>query len=296
MNLIVAVPNDLALAQSLGIKGTSNGITFFNNVGNINIVFLVPSINVSYNNLPQVIMLSNIVLLSTKTVDSLLGEILIACELAGKPVILTDDTDIHNLTKGLSIPIFVESKVHLLERLYAFSSSLSVEQNYPEVVLDHAFNIKGIGNVALGIIKKGTVKTYDKLIHSSGKEVIIKHIQSHDVDIEEATAWTRVGLALKGIESNEIEKGDILSKKEIKRVNSGEMNINISPVVKNQKLEGNFWAAGNFVASEISISNIDDKWHFKLAKSIPLDIGSKLFLIRKEVPKIFALGTILNLN
>ncbi|MEM0147426.1 MAG: hypothetical protein QXS81_02835 [Candidatus Micrarchaeaceae archaeon] len=296
MDIIVAMPNDLDLAQNLGIKGTSNGITFFNHTGASNIVFLVPSIIESYNTLPQVIMLSNIVVINTKNVDPLLGEILIACELIKKPIILTDDTDINYLTAGLSTQISIVPKDKLLEKLYAFASNLKISREDPEIVLDRSFNIKGIGDVALGIIKKGSVKTYDKLIHSSGKEVTIKHIQSHDIDINEATAGTRVGLAIKGIESKEIEKGDLLSKKEIKRVKSGVIELLVSSVIKDQKLEGNFLAAGDFVASEISIKNIDGKLNFKLAKGLPLEIGSKLFILRKEAPKIFALGTIIDID
>jgi selenocysteine-specific translation elongation factor len=50
------------------------------------------------------------------------------------------------------------------------------------------------------------------MIEPLGKEVLIKGIQSHDKDIEDAEAGTRVGLNLKGIEADEIKRGYVVCK------------------------------------------------------------------------------------
>ena len=49
------------------------------------------------------------------------------------------------------------------------------------IPIDHAFGVKGIGTVILGVIRQGTVKTYDQLnILPSGKSILVKSIQMHD--------------------------------------------------------------------------------------------------------------------
>ena len=66
--------------------------------------------------------------------------------------------------------------------------------------------------MVLGKIVQGTVKQYDKLKHlPSNYEVMIKSIQMHDDDMKEAVCPARVGLSLKGIKPDEIQRGDILT-------------------------------------------------------------------------------------
>ncbi len=47
------------------------------------------------------------------------------------------------------------------------------------------------------------------------REIEIRSIQSHDVDIESATTGTRVGMRLKNVQAKDIERGFIISDKEI---------------------------------------------------------------------------------
>jgi hypothetical protein len=68
------------------------------------------------------------------------------------------------------------------------------------IPIDHAFNVKGIGTVILGVIKQGTVKTYDQLmILPSGNNILVKSIQMHDDPVNESKSPARVGLAIKGV-------------------------------------------------------------------------------------------------
>ncbi|MCW6167348.1 MAG: hypothetical protein LVQ64_02755, partial [Thermoplasmatales archaeon] len=61
------------------------------------------------------------------------------------------------------------------------------------VPLDHVFPVKGVGTVALGVVRQ------------------IRSIQVHDVDVKEAEAGERVGVALKGVEVDQVERGQILA-------------------------------------------------------------------------------------
>lgn len=79
------------------------------------------------------------------------------------------------------------------------------------VVVDHAFNVKGVGDVVLGFVKSGVVKKYAELqLMPLDKEVIVRSIQMHDEDFDEAPAGSRVGFAMKGAIAEEMKRGTVL--------------------------------------------------------------------------------------
>lgn len=83
------------------------------------------------------------------------------------------------------------------------------------VVVDQSFNVTGIGCVILGIVTQGTLNAKDKLTaYPAVKPLEIRSIQMHDVDAKSAPAGARVGLALKGVQSKDIERGYVISEKE----------------------------------------------------------------------------------
>ncbi|HKV89752.1 MAG TPA: EF-Tu/IF-2/RF-3 family GTPase [Thermoplasmata archaeon] len=80
------------------------------------------------------------------------------------------------------------------------------------VRLDHAFPVKGVGAVALGVVRRGTLKAHEKLrLYPSTKTVEVRSIQVHDVDVPSAETAERVGMALKGVEADEISRGQVLA-------------------------------------------------------------------------------------
>ena len=115
-DVIVAIPNDIQLAQSIGKKGTENGVVFYNRkTQDTDIVVLTPSDPIEkYYAVAESIILSDIVIISTKKIDALLGECLIACQLLGKKVAITDEMDIQNITKGMSLNFDIIKSEELL--------------------------------------------------------------------------------------------------------------------------------------------------------------------------------------
>ncbi len=88
------------------------------------------------------------------------------------------------------------------------------------VQIDHAFNVKGVGTVVLGLIKQGTVKTYDQLrILPGGTDVLVESIQMHDDPVSESRGRARVGLAVKGVDADDIFRGDVLCSPNISNIN-----------------------------------------------------------------------------
>ena len=87
---------------------------------------------------------------------------------------------------------------------------------YSKVLIDHAFSVKGIGTVILGIVRKGTIHSSQMLEltgnHGTTKKIIIRSIQKHDRTFKEASEGDRVGLALKGnISPDEISRDNIIT-------------------------------------------------------------------------------------
>ncbi|WP_094227574.1 EF-Tu/IF-2/RF-3 family GTPase [Methanolobus psychrotolerans] len=102
----------------------------------------------------------------------------------------------------------------------------------PRVVIDQSFNVTGIGCVVLGVVTQGTINAKDKMIaYPAKKELEIRSIQMHDVDVKSAPAGARVGLALKGIQSKDIDRGFVVSQEETVATNFI-LKCTLSPLAK----------------------------------------------------------------
>ena len=68
-----------------------------------------------------------------------------------------------------------------------------------------------MGTGVLGMIKQGKVKVHDQLkIMRIEKDIQIKSIQMHDDTIIESQSPARVGLAIKGMQESNINRGDLI--------------------------------------------------------------------------------------
>ena len=80
------------------------------------------------------------------------------------------------------------------------------------VPVDAHFNVKGVGVVVLGSVAQGMIKKHETLkVLPTEKTAQIRSIQKHDDDAESAIAGDRVGLALKNIESEDLDRGFVLT-------------------------------------------------------------------------------------
>ena len=139
-----------------------------------------------------------------------------------------------------------------------------------QIVIDHCFDVKGVGTVVLGKILQGTVMQYDKLKHlPSGTEVMIKSIQMHDDDMKEAVCPARVGLSLKGIKPDEIQRGDILTIDDSLEVKTELLiTFNQSPYYK-EKISDNQMCLIN-IGLQIKAAKISSVSPFKLTLEKPI--------------------------
>ena len=108
-----------------------------------------------------------------------------------------------------------------------------------EMVVDHCFDVKGVGTVILGKVTHGKIKQYDNLkLYPAGIDVLIKSIQMHDDPVEESVCPARVGLAVKGAKPDEVGRGDIIAKEgAVDVLTEVELDFQKSPFYKNDIAE-----------------------------------------------------------
>ena len=108
-----------------------------------------------------------------------------------------------------------------------------------EMVIDHCFDVKGVGTVILGKVTNGKVKQYDNLkLYPAGIDVLIKSIQMHDDPVEESICPARVGLAVKGAKPDEVGRGDVISEEGVVDVKSEiELDFEKNPFYKSEIAE-----------------------------------------------------------
>ncbi|MGC8571710.1 MAG: EF-Tu/IF-2/RF-3 family GTPase [Candidatus Micrarchaeia archaeon] len=304
MNLIISVPLNVAIAESLGKKGTEGNLTFYNRVIDNNAIVVLFPTNIKNNiiNVAESMLLSDLILISTSIIDKTFGEVILAASLTKKHIIFTDDNDIKEYITSAKIKNFeIVSNDNILNTIINYSKLISTNSNnnLSRVDIDRAFTVKGIGNVALGFVTKGTIKVHDELYHNSGKKVIIKSIQSHDIDVDTAIPNMRVGLALKGIDSNEIEKGDILLSKPFNKTTKILTRVVINSLEENKRKLSkgeNYMFVSNFQHTNIVVDNINEAENtvdLLLNTPLYLESNDSFFLLQNKAPRIFAYGEVI---
>jgi selenocysteine-specific translation elongation factor len=107
------------------------------------------------------------------------------------------------------------------------------------MVIDHCFDVKGVGTVILGKVTNGKIKQYDNLkLYPAGIDVLIKSIQMHDDPVTESISPARVGLAVKGVKPDEVGRGDVISEDKVVDVKTElELDFQKSPFYKSDIAE-----------------------------------------------------------
>ncbi len=296
MNVVVAVPLDEQLASFIGKKGSENSITFYNRkLGSDVVVALLPGQeDEKVYALAESLLLCSEIVLSTSKIDRKFGEALVASSLLGKKVLVTNDNDVTALVKSAGIGgCRVVSREELLDAIVS-GASAGASQEQVRVDIDKAFPVRGIGTVVLGVVTRGTLKQHDKLFHSSGKEVMVRSLQSQDEDITAAGRGTRIGISLKDIGDDEISKGDLLTSRPVGKSARIVVECRFSEVAKEKVGEGGLYGiAANFSYSECVVKKAEGgRLELALRAALPLEVGDNVLLVRKEVPRIFASGTV----
>jgi len=213
------VLGEQSIANDFGKKGTTTDLTLYDRKeSNIIRTWIIANgFPDKIQPLLQAINIAEYVIFHVGVLDKFTGEQIIALDsLDKKHGILShtydvDETRLSTMIKGTVLENYkiVQSSA-LKDEMLKFSPL--EDSGETSIVIDHCFDVKGVGTVALGKVLSGKVTQYDNLTHIQSKtEVMIKSIQMHDDDVKEAKSPARVGLSLKNIKPDEVTRGDILS-------------------------------------------------------------------------------------
>jgi selenocysteine-specific translation elongation factor len=142
------------------------------------------------------------------------------------------------MIKGTVVENYVKVDHDMIkEEMDKFEPITNDEQS--EMVIDHCFDVKGVGTVILGKVTNGKIKQYDNLkLYPAGIDVLIKSIQMHDDPVTESICPARVGLAVKGVKPDDVGRGDIISEEGAVDIKTEiELDFQKSPFYKNDIAE-----------------------------------------------------------
>lgn len=243
---------DTTIANALGKKGTSSDITIYDRKTNDKIISYCFSNTYPEKLQPllQSIAMSNYAIINISKLDSFLGEQIIAVDIFGikNGFILCgyeiDVEKVRNIIKNTCLSSF-----QILDSLEQLKNGIAEMESTPEtetemdpndkgkeslqpseacIVVDHVFDVKGVGTVVLGTVKQGEIKTYDELVLSpSNKPVVIKSIQMHDDPVNTSKKNSRVGLAIKGASAKDISRGDVITSPGLAKIATADFQLKL---------------------------------------------------------------------
>jgi selenocysteine-specific translation elongation factor len=214
---IVGAPD---IAKELGKKGTASDLTLFNTVteGHATTMVEPTQFPEKFSPLLNVLSMADHCLLVVPELTRSIAETIATVELADVPttVVLGPAVGEGELARALkggrleAAPRLALDFPKLRETIETWRAPLV--EGPVMVPIDHAFPVKGVGAVALGVVRRGTLHGHDRLrLWPTPKLLDIRSIQVHDIDRKEAECGERVGIALKGVDADELSRGQILA-------------------------------------------------------------------------------------
>ena len=224
-NLNIAVLGCPGYSRELGKKGTESDITLYNMKKGETTVTIVEASKYpeKLQSLFYAAGFGDFIILVVDEINASFGETVLMLDCIGKkegiiiPRNYITEEQLRRFITGSVVEgydLMEENLPKLRELIMGKAEGLIKDEDSPTggVVIDHHFNVKGIGAVALGVVRWGQIHRHDKLrAHPTEKTAQIRSIQRHDTDFETAETGNRVGLALKNIESSELARGTLLS-------------------------------------------------------------------------------------
>jgi selenocysteine-specific translation elongation factor len=314
-NLNVAILGALDYGKDLGKKGTASDLTFYNLKKGQNTVTFIEPTRYPERVAPlfYAVSMAQKALLIVDQINPAFGETVIMLDSVGIKegiVILRNylaREQLAPLIKGTVVDgyeFLADDKNALRERLLEDVARMESPQNDETGTLpvDHFFNVRGIGTVVLGSVAEGSIKKHDVLMVLPGEKTAqVRSIQKHDEDFDTAGVGERTGIALKGIEVEDLDRGTILTNdKSIKQVSSLVAKSAIvkywpSPLKEGMVLHIGHWM--QYVPARVEAASAQGDWHkaelrLKLDKMLVYRPGAKAVLTYPEGGKLRVLGTI----
>ena len=105
------------------------------------------------------------------------------------------------------------------------------------VSIDQHFVVRGIGLVGIGYVRSGIIRKHESVeIHPGGHVGVVRSLQVMDDDVDFAVTGDRVGVALRGVQDNILDKGSQIvsvGSKLLTRMEKSEIKVDISVFQRN---------------------------------------------------------------
>ncbi len=315
-NLTVAIIGASEYASNLGKKGTASDITLYNlKKGEDTVTFIEPT------RYPErlaplffAVAMAEKAIVVVDELNSTFGECLVMLQCArvtsGIFVLRNyiSQDKILPLIKGTCLEQFEfaqDNPAMLKERCLTEASqktNCDAKSAFGTVPVDHAFSVKGVGTVVLGLVAEGAIKKHDDMkILPGTKMVQLRSIQKHDDDFCLASAGDRVGLALKNVDVKDVERGTVLTTDPtVKASKTLETQATLvkywqTPMKTGMVLHIGHWM--QFLNCKVESATDDGDWHkpnlmLALEKELVYYPGDEAVLTYLENGKLRVAGTI----
>lgn len=287
--------------RKLGKEGTKSDITFYNIKRGEATVTIVEASRYpeKISSLFYAISMADYVIFNVEEIDKYFGEALIAIDEIGIKegwIIRNErEEEIKRIISsvGTEYKFLDDSPADIREMLIEMAERKEAEEEERgSVSVDHFFNVKGIGTVILGTVIYGSVKKHqDMKILPSEKSVHIRSIQKHDDDFEVANRGDRVGIALKNIDVDEIERGDIITNEEWIVSDSLEVKINRNKYYGDAFKDGMVVHVGNHMQFIPARLMMNEETTLKMEKPLVFKQNEKFLLTYLDAKKNRVMGT-----
>ena len=315
-NLNIAVLGAKDYASKIGKKGTVTDMTFYDHKsGTDSFTLIEPSkYPEKLSSLFYSVAMSEFAILVVDKIDSFLGETIVMTDVLGIDrgwIILQNyiqPEQLKPLLAGTCLEGYEykeDDPIKLREELIAMAKAeakVPGEGTCGSCPVDSHFNVRGVGTVVLGSVIDGYFRKHDKMtVFPIKREVILKSIQKHDLDADDGVKGDHVGLALRGIESDELDRGYVVTTDpSVKMSRKVEGNVSLikywpSPLKEGMVLHIGHWM--QMVPCRISsVDNGDDfrsaKVEFDLESDMIHKPGDKATIMYLEGGKLRVVGSI----
>ena len=305
-NLNIAVLGAKDYASKIGKKGTVTDMTFYDHKsGTDSFTLIEPSkYPEKLSSLFYSVAMSEFAILVVDKIDSFLGETIVMTDVLGIDrgwIILQNyiqPEQLKPLLAGTCLEGYEykeDDPIKLREELIAMAKAEAKapgEGTCGSCPVDSHFNVRGVGTVVLGSVIDGYFRKHDKMtVFPIKREVIL----------DDGVKGDHVGLALRGIESDELDRGYVVTTDpSVKMSRKVEGNVSLikywpSPLKEGMVLHIGHWM--QMVPCRISsVDNGDDfrsaKVEFDLESDMIHKPGDKATIMYLEGGKLRVVGSI----
>jgi len=308
-NINVAIVGELDYGRGLGKKGTESDMTYFDfKKGPDTLTMVEPTrFPDKLSSLFFSLYDCQYALVVVKDINAALGEAIIALDALDRSkgaFVLKDyhtEDEVLPLIKGTCLEnyTFLEDEPTKIKEMLIEMASAKEGEETPggSVPIDHFFNVKGTGTVILGTVASGTIRKHDKLtVYPTGKWGIVRSIQKHDDEHSIATLGDRVGLALKNLKIDELDRGHVLSSEELGTFEKLKLKIVPhrfwkKPLEAGMALHIGHWM--QFLPAKVEASSKEGEGYIlevSLEKPMVMCPGDTVFVSHLDTPKLRVVG------